>query len=148
MCLHGDYWENKITYQPQSHPHPLDTTHDTHRQSNDSWSIQKHTQHTVCQLSSYTYICIQASAFTSSRSRVRDQCQHNCESQQGDWVTPSTWWGWEREVGYTSGQLWGRSRLRMEWVHELTTANSHFEVVYTVQQGLSVISSPTFHRAL
>ena len=42
-----------------------------------------------------------------------------------------------REVGYTSGQLWGRSRLRMEWIHGLTTANSHFEVVDTVQQGLS-----------
>ena len=41
--------------------------------------------------------------------------------------------GGGRERGYTSGQLWERSRLRKEWIHGLTTANSHFEVVYTVQ---------------
>ena len=34
-----------------------------------------------------------------------------------------------------------RSRLRMGGlIHGLTKANSHFEVVYTVQQGLSLIS--------
>ena len=87
MILH-DYWENKTTYWLQSHPSPLMT----HTGKAMTVELYRSTHSTQCVSS--VAIHIATSAFTSSR--VLDQFQHNSESKQGDWMTPCTWWGWER----------------------------------------------------
>ena len=140
------YWENKTTYWPRSESpfHSLDITHDTHRQSNDSWTTQNHTQRTVRQLSSCTRI--RASAFTSSR--VLDQYQRHSESHPGRLSYPLH----PMEVGERWGTHLDNSQGGADsgWSDPWTDQGKQpFWRLFTqYSRDCPLISSPTFHRAL